>query len=334
VGAPEDYAATDPEGACVSTSERVLPRVVLSTGKVWDCTAGLWVARTPSGLPITDDGSTLTVVGRGLDVGAYPIRASSISTGSGPLRISSHTGTCPTTAETDPVTMLQYDFTLCVEGTTLYTVSSLGVKTSMSGGGGSPYTPLVSGDWTTVNGSHCTPTFDTGALTIVSEVGSGDEICGKSIAIPTAPFARTFWVVPLLNGGNYPGASVGFSDGTQYFDCGVGAVSLALGLGAARWTNDHTYSGASYTPPTIIPANGTLMAFRLTVGQNLDGGTDAGKMHCGWSVSGTDGSWIELWNDVVGTTVSGSAMTPTKLYVATNPSSSGTVQRLQVVSYK
>jgi hypothetical protein len=57
-------------------------------------------------------------------------------------------------------------------------------------------------------------------------------------------------------------------------------------------------------------------------------------MHCGWSVSGTDGSWIELWNDVVGTTVSGSAMTPTKLYVATNPSSSGTVQRLQVVSYK
>jgi hypothetical protein len=133
-------------------------------------------------------------VGRGADGSAAV--PGGLSTGTGPLRISSHAGACPATA------VAGYDYTLCIESGVLYSVSASGTKTSAGGGSvvASGSTDLGT---TAINAEAC--------ATAITVTANGALSTDTVVFSPNASIKAVTGYTPGVAGGltvaGYPGAN-------------------------------------------------------------------------------------------------------------------------------
>lgn len=198
--------------------------------------------------------------------------------------------------------------------------------TGNASSGSSPYTAIVTGNWSSF-GASCTSTNTTtqfgGASINITGTSGSANICGVKISA-SGNFTHIFAIYYNFPLSNYESAEVGFTDGTKVEYCGVGAnSSVSSILGSLTATSSTALTSGTYAAAANSNTTWSILSnpiwFKL-----ID---SSGNLECEWSPDGF--IWSVVFNDD-----SSPFLTPSAVYVGTDPRGGTGTTQLSFVSYQ
>ncbi len=192
-----------------------------------------------------------------------------------------------------------------VDGITI--TAAAGVITAVVG---PSLTAPIQANWTAFNtaGMNLVPTFQNSRWEMVSSAQAGDIIQGVAVALPSAPYTRTFRITPYIGQKAFTFAGIGFADGSVGTPgkfvlfglqmSGSAGVFGPIGYSAANNTNSTTFNSVvTLTKPLLNPPAQNVASGRPLWFQVIDNNTNWTVRVSADSTNGTNGTWVEVFTE-------------------------------------